>query len=171
MRIEDILKPKYRSRNCQRAAQGTVAGIASDAVDEFLPTSGLTTWIDWFTGFYILRCAGWSTGTIVLYCLVLCVAVLTLFVVLEPIVKSMMPKKCKICTEHSIRTVSGKRKSVCVHERDGTPEECKGSSGIVAFIAAVLLVALVNFIYMFSIKMKIFTPQALTGSVLARFFL
>ena len=169
LKLEDILKKEYRQKpSCRRAAQLTGVGIAADVAENFFDSDGLTSWIDWFTGLYILKCAGWSTGTIVLYHIVLLLGVITLSALLEPVIKSMMGTECKICTDRTTKRVGRKTKSVCEHERDGTPEECQSGSWIIAIILAVLVVALVNFIYMFTIKMKIFTPAGLGGTMLAR---
>ena len=168
-----MLKPQYRDKgSCQWAANGTIAGISADAIDNLSGTRSLTLAIDFATSFAIMRCAGMTTKQMLLYHVSLFVLGIVIFAVVCGAAPRMV-KKCRVCTSYEQGFKSPRK--VCREYRLGNPSECRraGKVGgcILGFVVAALSVSVVYAVVLFYLKTQIFKGGALIGATVARSFL
>lgn len=157
---QNILKEEYQNKEaCKVAATANAASVAADALN----AEGIQSMTSSVSGIALMRCVGKSYIFIILYHLVLICIIVACALFIPPAIPDRVWQNCTICTRHT----GGRRNRRCIESRRGTPQECK-RAGIVAelvisTIVGCIIAGIINGIYTFYLKTKVYKLGALTA--------
>lgn len=158
------LKEDYPHRNaCKLAAFGSVTELAADAVDAE-KTQAITNKISTIA---MMRCLGMGVYTIVAYIIGLVIVFVACVIFVMRSIPDDFWKNCQICEEYETDANKKTKSDNCRKYRPGTPKECKATGffieGVIALVAASIVVALIWNIVRFYMRARIFKFEAFVG--------
>ena len=162
---ERFLKEDYPHRNaCKLAAFGNVSELVADAVD----AEKTQTIANKISTIAMMKCLGLGTFAIVAYIIGLVITFVTCVIFVMRSIPDDFWKNCQICEEYE--TDANKKTGAtdnCRKYRPGTPKECKATGffieGVIALVAASIVVTLIWNIVRFYLRARIFKFEAFVG--------
>ena len=162
------LKPQFRDKKpCQYAAHLRYAELGADAMD-FEHTQATT---GTFSTLAMMKCLDWSVQQIVFYYVLKYTALLVLTFRITNKIYTSLPERVQQ-NANCKPLFAAKRKGVAATKpaRKTTPAECRRQIQILvlllSFTVAFIIVAIVNSIFRWHLRLKIFNTEALMGQAL-----
>lgn len=154
----DLQEKFVGNEHCERAKVASITGMALDVVDGHSKTlRNATSLVDLLQSYNLMRCVGKTPSQIMNIYLKFFAGCIVGTLVLYVFIPGDWFSKCKIC----------KKKNECV---DATGDKCRPwiPKLIFAFVPSLIVASIVYYIYIFSLKSRVYGTLGLVSNTLVR---